>query len=92
MNDGHTYLDPKKEIIVEEPDVPEKEPIKPNPRTEMAVPKKEKEDRSKDNKLNASLLDDAGKREEFLQDKRVASAETKITTLKKRIKDLKNEN
>jgi len=28
MNDGHTYLDPKKEIIVEEPDVPEKEPVK----------------------------------------------------------------
>lgn len=92
MNEGHTYLDPKKEIIVETPEMPEKEPIKPNPRTEMAVPKKEKEDRSKDNKLKAELLDNVGKREEFLQEKRVSFSENKIDTLKKRIKELKDEN
>jgi hypothetical protein len=94
MNEGHIYLDPEKEIEQKEPII-EKEPVKPNPRTEMAVPKKEKEDRSADNKLKAaidyipdSILLDAGKREEFLQEKRIKTLEEKTDDIKKKINRL----
>ena len=95
MNEGHIYLDPNKEIEVEVPEQIEKEPIKPNPRTEMAVPKKDKLDRSADNKLKSSLdipddiIIDAGKREEYLQNKRVKNAEERIVDIKEKINRMK---
>jgi hypothetical protein len=95
MNEGHIYLEPEKEIEELEP-VVDKEPVKPNPRTEMAVPKKEKEDRSADNKLKATveyipdnILLDAGKREEYLQEKRIKTLEEKTEDIKKKINRLK---
>ena len=72
MNDGHIFLDPAKEIEQKE-EQPKEEMVQPNPRTQMPVPKKEKEDKSLDNKLKAidDLMDDSGKREVFLQNKRL---------------------
>jgi hypothetical protein len=93
MNEGHIYLNPEKKIEQIEPLI-DKEPIKPNPRTEMAVPKKEKEDRSEDNKLKATeiisddIFLDAGKRELFLQDKRIKKSSDKIEDIKKKIERL----
>jgi hypothetical protein len=91
-NEGHIYLDPKKEI--EEPENTNITPIKPNPRTTMEVPKREKEDVSEDNKLKASFLpEDIGKREEMLQEKRLQSAEeNKMIELREKIRKLKNVN
>jgi hypothetical protein len=95
MNEGHIYLEPDKEIEQIEP-VVDKEPTKPNPRTEMAVPKKDKLDRSADNKLKATIeyipdtiLLDSGKREEYLQEKRIKTLEEKTEDIKKKINRLK---
>jgi len=71
MNEGHIILDTEKEIEQNEAE-PAKELVQPNPRTQMPFPKKEKEDKSLDNKLKAidELMYNRGKREMFLQDKR----------------------
>lgn len=93
MNEGHIYLEPKKEIEQEENNF--KEPTKPNPRTEQPVPKKEKEDKSEDNKMkssNDSFWNDSGKREELLQDKRIRAAKIdRLKKIRKKVKDLKND-
>jgi hypothetical protein len=95
MNEGHIYLNPEKEIIVEIPIQPEKDPVKPNPRTEMAVPKKDKLDRSADNKLkNSDEMVDVfslsdGEREELLQTKRIKTLEEKTAELKNKVNRMK---
>jgi len=92
MNEGHIFLDPNKEIEQILPALPDKEPVKPNPRTEMAVPKKDKLDRSADNKLKSSIDIfelPTGEREIVLQDVRVKTAEEKINDIKTKIKRMK---
>ncbi len=79
MNEGHIPLDKSKEI--EQKEKNPKEQIQPNPRTSLPVPKKEKEDKSLDNKLKATekLIDDtlfenSGVREQLLQELRIKKA------------------
>jgi len=98
INEGHICLDPQKEIDQGE-EQKAVEPIKQNPRTMQSVPKKEKEDVSKDNKLKAIddtlldiSLDDIGKFQDLAQEKRVAMAQRKqMIDLRKRIGEIKNE-
>jgi len=101
INKGHIYFDPKKEIKQEDNNF--KEPTKENPRTEQPVPKKEKEDKSDDNKMKSTdpltelwdneyddAWDDVGKREEYLQEKRVRRASIdKLKEIKDKVNKLK---
>lgn len=94
-NEGHIYLDPDKKIEQMFDKMNDKGPIEQNPRTEQAIPKKEKEDVSDDNKLKSNLdildFDDIGKIEEVAQEKRVAMAELKKRhQLEEKIKRIKN--
>lgn len=104
VNDGHIYLDPDKKIKQEQNNQ-FKQPVQPNSRTEQPVPKKEKEDISRDNRLKQSdkmqelwdnvedeVWSDAGKREEYLQEKRVQKANQKLKDLKDKIKKLSGAN
>jgi hypothetical protein len=103
INEGHIHLDPKKTI--KNDDINFKNPTEPNPRTEQSIPKKEKEDKSDDNKLKATdsltrLWDnkdddkwnDYGKREEAAQEKRVRQAAIeKLKKLRKKTEMKDNE-
>jgi hypothetical protein len=103
VNEGHIYLDPDKKI--KQPDKTFKEPIKQNPRTEQAVPRKEKEDKSDDNKLKSSSKmrelwdnpddvdwENKGKREEFLQEKRIRAAKIqRLKNLCEKVEEFKND-
>lgn len=96
INDGHIYLEPDKKIKTEDNQF--RLPTQPNPRTEQAVPKKEKENISDDNKLKSTnpleelwnnkedeFWDDVGKREEILQNKRIAKSKDKLKKLKDKL-------
>lgn len=105
INKGHIYFDPKKKIEIEDSNK-FKKPIEQNPRTEQAVPKKEKEDKSDDNKMKSKekmselwdndsddIWNDAGKREEYLQEKRVNRAKIdRLKEIQEKINRLKGKN